>query len=509
MIKQHQMYYVPLSFVALTVLCFVLQSMTFLNGDVGSLLYDTRLFLRGGSYITDFLETNPPMIFILYAPVAMLTQWFSWDSVLVMRIYIIFLCWFSILLCAYALKRILRKEDYFLFYSCIYTFIFVYLFLPTIEFGQREHIFLMLFMPYVFTSVLVILNKKINPLILCLIGTLAGLGIGMKPYFLAPLVIIECYLMIKTRNIFSWIRIEALLCFGLLVFYLFFVYYFYPVYFKVLLPLVSHLYYVGIQESFSALFSRLSVIFNFFVLGVSLYLYKKYNFSSLFFILILALVGAIVTFIIPRAAWYYHVYPAIGISCLLIGLIVPHIISTGFKSKALTVKDIVLLYVAAFIVPLYILSIGIRMGLYVKMNSDLNDVIAYIQSTKKSPSIYCFSSNTTGDCFTLIYHTKSTYAGRYPFFWWLKGLRMLEKRYDNHMPLYLNKDKEFLVNMVAEDLNSYKPELLFINISDAKASQGEQFDFVRYFSMNQEFREAWQNYHYFKTIGVFEIYRRI
>ena len=199
MTKQYQYYYF-LSFLFLTLLGFFVQTMTFLNGDVGSLLYDARLFLKGGTYIVDFLETNPPMIFILYAPVALSTEWFSWDSVLTMRIYILFLAWFSIVLSAILLKKILKKEDHYLLYAGIYTLIFIFIFLPTIEFGQREHIFLMLFMPYIFASVLVLENKKLNPLLALVVGLLAGLGIGMKPYFLVPLVLIESYLIYKKRN---------------------------------------------------------------------------------------------------------------------------------------------------------------------------------------------------------------------------------------------------------------------------------------------------------------------
>ena len=59
----------PLLIMILAVMGYVLQSIIPLNSDVASLLFDTKLFIHGGTYVKDFFETNPPMIFLIYSPV--------------------------------------------------------------------------------------------------------------------------------------------------------------------------------------------------------------------------------------------------------------------------------------------------------------------------------------------------------------------------------------------------------------------------------------------------------
>lgn len=494
-------FYWIVGFFLFTGLAYFIQTLTFLNGDVGSLLYDTRLFLAGGSYVTDFFETNPPMIFLLYAPASLLIKWFSWSSVITMRFYIIVVAWMSITLSAFLLKKIIKKEDRVLRVALIVTLIFVYLFFPTIEFGQREHFFLILFMPYVLAAALFVEHKPIHPLLAVCLGVMAGLGIGMKPYFLAPLILLECYIIYKKRVLLGWLRIEAICCAAVLILYLIGVYYYCPSYFHIMLPLISHWYYISIQQPWSVIFSPLAVIFSLFSFGLNVVCYKKNPYSSLNIIFILVLFGNILAFAIARAGWFYHVFPAAGTACLLM---------TFFAYQlGVNVRSRLWLLVISFLAPCYIIFFGLHLGIHIKHNSSLNEVITYIQSTHPAPSIYCFSSNTTGDCFTLIYHTKSQYAGRYPFFWWLRGLRLREAAYRDGLPLALKQDKDYLVQVLIDDLNKDQPQLVLINQYDSKMAQGESFHFVDYFSDYSGFREAWGHYRFLKTIGVFEVYQRV
>jgi len=501
-IKNEKYFYLSLIFFA--VLAFLVQNLSFMNGDVGSLLYDARLFLHGGTYITDFFETNPPMIFILYSPIWFIKKIVAMNIITITRIYIIAIAIVSIGYCHYLLKKIIQPKDYRIHVLFLAALLYVFLFLPTVEFGQREHLYLMLLLPYLLAAVLyadtVVINKKIA----ISIGVMAALGIGMKPYFLAPLILVECYFIFMTRQLFGWVRPESCVLAALLVLYLIGVLYFYPTYFHIMLPLVSHLYYISIEQPWFMVFSRLPVVFSLFTMVMGFFLFKKIILYRHFIIIFqLALIGAIIAFIIPRAAWFYHVFPAVGLATLLMSLYISHAVYCDWHRKSL----VVFLVIAGFAVPLYFFYVGLHYAIFVKQKSSLNPMIAYINSLPTPPSIYCFSANTTGDCFTLIYFTQSTYKGRYPFFWWMGGLKRLEDHY-TVLPQQIRQDKNFLIDALVYDLEYGQPDLLIINRSDAKKSLGHHFDFVTYFSQNPQFRAAWQSYHYFKTIGVFDLYQR-
>lgn len=490
---------------------YFLQTHMFLNGDVGSLLYDTRLFLQGGTYIHDFLETNPPMIFIIYSPVIFLEKWTSLNIVMLMRIYIIFSAFLSIGLSNILLKKIIKPSEDIIRYLLLAGLIFVFLFLPACEFGQREHFFLMLMMPYLFAAVLCAKQQKINSGLAGLIAVMAALGIGMKPYFLAPLIFVELYLMIIKKNILSAWRLEVVIIVSLLMVYLGWIFICYPTYIYQMLPLISDLYFISIKLPWSLYFSALSISYCTFVMILCLFTFNKLKkYRELMSVLLWAFIGMLVAVTLTRASWYYHVFPALALSVLLLPLFVFLFFSNHLVTKLK--KQEWLGMVVSIMVPLYLFIFGIYFGVAVKKHSDLNKLIAEIHQQKHLPSVYCFSANTTGDCFTLVYFSKSHYGGRYPFFWWLRGLRMIEMKAQEEkkgiLSAKIQKDKIFLMNAVAEDLQKAKPDWLIINTFDEKNTLNSDFDFANYFSQNDRFRVAWSHYHYLKKVGIFDVYQR-
>lgn len=484
---------------------YLLQSLWFLNGDVGSLLYDTKLFLHGGRYITDFLETNPPMIFLIYSPVYFMQELLHWSYPTIIRLYVIGIATLSLLLVGNLCKSILNSESICKL-GLLYILLFAFLFLPISEFGQREHFFIMLCMPYVFLVAMRAYGHPVSRQLALLIGLLAALGIGMKPYFLAPFVMLEIYVMVLKRHVLAWVRCESLTAGVVLIIYFCLVLYFYPEYFSQMLPLISHLYYIGIMQPWLLFFSRLPVMYTFFIMGYSVMKHPKPSaHDKLIRIMEITLIGMVIAYVIPQAAWYYHIFPAIVVATLLLYLYLYQYFSDNFKNS-LAKKLFYFTMMLTLAIPFYFFLVGTNYSYHIKRYSDLNELANFINTKFTKPSIFCFSSNTTGDCFTLIYQTASTYGGRYPFFWWMKGLHQLESQ--GPLSAEIKEDKNFLINAIAEDLNTYKPTLVIINTHDAKMTHGEDFTFGSYFSQNKNFFEAWQHYQYFATIGVFAVYHR-
>ena len=97
--------------------------------DITSLLYDTALFLKGGTYIRDFFETNPPLIFIIYSPAIIFSQVLGFNLVTIFKLYTILIAGFSLLICAVLLKNRGYEKKYhffFIIYFAIHIFIIAF-----------------------------------------------------------------------------------------------------------------------------------------------------------------------------------------------------------------------------------------------------------------------------------------------------------------------------------------------------------------------------------------------
>lgn len=494
------------------VLAHIIHSLGALGGDVGSLLYDTKLMLSGGTYVQDFFETNPPMIFYLYTPVVLLAKLSSLSLVTLFKLYVYFLIFFSVSCCVKLLAQIfVNPIDSFIFTGLVLVLFFIQLFLPGHEFGQREHFFMILFFPYLFAAVLRFENKKISPFFAVIIGLMAGLGVGLKPYFLFPIVLIELYFMIGKRSLFAWLRVESLTCIVVLVLYLISIIIFHPQYIHTLLPLISHFYFISTKESWQMIFFRPTVIYCCLV-WACYFLFNKHPQRALITILMLALTGMMLAFIVPRSAWYYHVLPALSVSCLLAWIYSSRIIHAQLKNRKLTKIDKIIFILAGcfvFMVPLFYAVVNTEVSILEKNSDNVHSLRSYIQSLPQPQKLYCFSANTTMDCFPLVYDTQSEFAGRFPFFWWLRGVIQIEEERDkNSLPMVIDNDKQFLMNAMIDDLNQYQPTLVIINRYFEDLVLGEQFDYISYFSKNDKFRESWQHYHYVKLIGIYQLYAR-
>ncbi len=465
------------------IFAYFLQLHLLLSGDVGYLLYVANQVLAGGTYAKDFLETNPPMIFYLYTPACLLTKLTGLNIILSVRLYILFLISLSFNVCLSLIKHLIQPQDKFLYFILYSSLLFILLFLPAYHFGQREHLLLILMLPYLFASVLYLENKPISYPYAFLIGLLAGLGFALKPFFLPPLILVELYIMLYQRRFSSVFRIETFTIACVLIIYLGSILIFQPNYIHIMLPLISHLYFNGMIEPWPFIFSNPTVYFCLAVFLSYLLFSKQRNYHHLSTVFFLALIGMIAAFIIPQSAWYYHVIPALGLASLLIAFCLGREISNPFLFLAVCAVFLFIPVNQSY--KLY------KQGIYLKNEGAPTKLAAYINSLPEQHSIFCFSTRTPETCFPLVYNTHSLYSGRYPFFWWLKGL--LKKESSGEV---IEKDKQFLVSILTNDLN-HKHNLIIIS---------PEFDFITYFSKDERFRQVWQHYTYLITIDGFQLY---
>lgn len=475
-----------------------LQEKLFLNWDVSWLMHAAERLLGGGSYSDSFFETNPPLILFLYLPPVLLTQALGISPVLSFRIYIFVLAFISLWLSACLAKPLFNKQEVLLAPAFILALELVFLILPLHELGQRDHLMLVLTMPYLLAFACRLQGRSL-PLFkggAILVGLMAALGYGLKPHFLLIPTLLEWYGLWKTGHLRLALRPENLTLLALLLVYLISIILFFPDYLSFIVPFSLRHYYDGITSSWLNLLSQPILIISLLPIILVLLFHAKNKHQALSAVLWLALVGAALSYIMQRTVFYYHLVPIFSLTLLLLMLLYVDLVQEGAKSK--------LELCFAFLLGLFMFYQPLVQGLKIyhswsshKVN--LSPLIGFIQKQAPHQAIYFFSS-TTVYTFPTIDYAEAKLASRIPFMWMVSGL-VNEESSKGELSAAAEADKLTLGNMIAEDFAKEKPVLVFVDDGEPKPYiHKEGFDYLRYFSANKVFEKEWQNYVYMTTL---------
>ncbi len=126
----------------------------------------------------------------------------------------------------------------------------------------------------------------------------------------------------------------------------------------------------------------------------------------------------------------------------------------------------------------------------------LNKLAAFIDSRGGKQSIYVFSS-AIYYTYPLVFYANAVPAQRFEQLWPVMGFANPPKFANELQAQTYRKNKDYFISMVAQDFLKNKPDLVFIdNAHPGKAN----FDYVRFFSANPSFVQAWKSYRYLTTL---------
>jgi hypothetical protein len=336
-----------------------------------------------------------------------------------------------------------------------------------------------------------------------LAGVMAGAGFAIKPYFLFPLILIELYCIYRKKNIFGWVRVESLAILAILIIYLATTYYYHINYFNVILPLLDRFYFGSIIEPWWYIFSVPAVLFCLLSLFFGIIFKNHIETGTIFYILMLTTLGCVLSFIVTRTTWFYHLIPAIGFSMISFVFLLFQF-HGYFKDNSIIFASII---VFVLTVPAQNIVSNTYSQYHDRQESSYKIILALVKSQNQNRSIMCFSANTTADCFPLVNEAQARYASRYPFFWWMRGVDMHDRSKSNKIRSDLQY-KNYLINAIADDLDMAKPAFVLINVEASNIIFGEKFSYIEYFSHNQKFRHAWNNYRMLAVFGRYSVYKR-
>jgi hypothetical protein len=295
----------------------LLQSQLMMSWDNSWLLLMTKRWLAGGTYTKDFFDSDPPMILYIYSLPLLLAKLTGLNLIIVFRVFTFFLSFFSLFI-SYLLLKSIFKKDIYLRTVWILSLALIFWIVPAYEFGQRDFLIMMLLTPYLLSMIARLNNfKAVSPLMALVIGLMAGIGIGIKPYFLLIILLSEIYFIIYSKRLQNCLRVDTLTLALTLAAYVLSIYLIFPDYISTVVPFAIRLYPGGMGEpllkmtfSYYSLFCFAVVLFGWFMPVIDGYK-KIINYMSVI------LLGFVALYIYQRTFFYYHFLPAFYYSILL------------------------------------------------------------------------------------------------------------------------------------------------------------------------------------------------
>lgn len=290
-----------------------LRYITVLNADTSWLITVSEQILAGKKLYVDVAETNPPASVWLYLPIVALAHVLRVSPEAAVTVYIFAVFFFSVGLTGMILSRAdgLRRYDVFLLIPILLALFAV---MPGEVFSQREHIAVMLCLPFLAATWARANEKVLGWPFLIAAGVCGAVVAIIKPHFVLALelpVLIALLARPRWHTLFSPENVIA----GLLTaIYSAMTFMLYPEYWTVTMK-TNVLLYLPVADRWRAFTSITTPILLAAFLTSWLYCGRSFLRHPTL-ILLAAATGFCVAFVVQGKMWLYHVYPVVALVAL-------------------------------------------------------------------------------------------------------------------------------------------------------------------------------------------------
>lgn len=462
--------------VAIGALATIFYAQFWLPHDDSWYLIATRKLLEGQKLYVDIIEINPPLNFYLTAPALFLADAIGTSDTIA---YVIQTCFLAVLSCLW-MARILQNStldqtERWIFLAAGIIGVFL---LPIREFAQREHLLLILALPYFYLALLDEEAVDLSAGEKCALGLVAMFGIALKPYFLLlPAAIV---LVGPWRELFRRIFTPANmgLAAGLVV-YALFVILIHPEYFSDILIVATKVYY-AYGNTTLGVFVRIELVAA--ALTVALLNLRGGAIELIGWRIIAGSLAALLAYLLQLKGWNYHIIPFsffIALSCAWVTY-KKNIISQGYIFGGLIVLSIT------------IFTIGnqLKSGPH---RAHLPETFSrYVD--QKEQQILVYSTNVFA-AFPFINAVEGKWSSRYPAQWIIPGaFRRIETGECGRVGDCADYEHILMEARSAntQDFLRYRPELVFVDEREYKSYFGGlTFDYIDFMKADPVFADAW------------------
>jgi hypothetical protein len=463
-----------------------------LHNDVGALLHLTGRWLDGATLYRQIIDPNTLMTYLIYAPAVWLGRLLGISNIVVLEVAMLLLATGSFLVCKQLLDRLLREQSVMLRGTLMVVLAYL-VFFPIGELWQREHIMLLLVLPYLLTAALRVKGERIGRWAGMAIGVTAGIGTAIKPYYMPVWGCIEVYLLVMCGRR-SLLRVVRLVIASVVSVFWVAVLVFFPGYVDVIRMAMDtyRAYYTPYSDLLAnnATFSWLLAV----VTAILFRLPKEQ--ARVRGVFLVAATAYLAVALYAHTSWAYHFYPAlvIGRLCIFLNLVL-FAERLQFRGRSMRyLRE----WGAVVVVAGVMLVSGVR----------LLDTIIHPQSEWPLIGLlksYSGRSVAAISCsirplFPAVNYADTHLVSRFAYLWTLPGCyvdsRVPPGRPFPYHPIErMGATERYLFDGYISDLAASQPDVILIDRSKFKDGFARtSFDFLEYFSRDRRFATLVANY---------------
>lgn len=464
-----------------------------LNHDTAWYLYVAQGLLDGKELYKDFVEVNPPLAIWLTVPVPWAARLTGFDPVKVFYMLVFLLTAFT-LLAARRYAGLMSAIPAGGRGMLLVLATAILLFVPSGNFGQREQLIALLFLPWLLLRAARADGARPKSIEAAAAGIVAAMGICLKPHSVLAPICVEIVLLLRGRQWRMPFAAENLAGAASAAAYVTIVALFAPTYFTTMVQLGVHAYvpFYGGDSGWVVAMSLPAGVAIVIAAGM-IAMADAGRQRTLAAVLLAAAVGFLASYFAQAKGFPYQLMPAQIYAGLAAAAVVAMI---SASRNPLPAK-----LIAAGLTGL-VLLLSYRAQSYTYFGAPFERMIDEYRPAGRS--VFIATTNVYKG-FPLVLKRNLVWASRFPAQWlapyvaskWQGG------------PLPDDAIVTFALDAAVGDLAQFRPDVVVIDVSNEQTYvPGHHFDYVKFWAMDARFAAIWRDYELRATQDGYEIYTR-
>jgi len=473
-----------------------------LNHDVAANLDLTQRWIGGEALYSRLITTDPPLIFGLNLFPVYVDKYTDLGAIFALQLCVLLygtvVWWLTV-----GLRRQSEEgaiERHFLNVAPVLVLVGA-----GYDFGQREHLMVLGAVPYVFLATRRVQGAQDS--YRYTVAILAAVAFAIKPYFLCIPALVELYLIftlgwrLYMRDPVPWAMAAVWVIYVASIAVLF------PDYLSIMLPLIFN-YYVGGQTVWQTILEpRMGTALVLFVPLLWLGFQGKNVLSK---ILSLAATGAVVSALIQRKGWSYHIVPIELFGCVLAGTIASRWLDMRSSNHRQYSQSIA--FGLSILFALFVISSGEAPWRELGYDNadDQAELKALLIQSAPDARVLVLSPGVW-PIYPALNYAHSHQALNAINLWVLQGI--YRECLPDGRPFRefgeMGPTERTLFETVAEGFAADPPKVVVIDRIPGIPWCGHEFNLLEYFKRHPLFANTWSHYAFFAATGRLDLYKRV
>lgn len=481
-----------------------------LNHDVGWHLHMARGLLAGESLGETLIEINPPLYAYLATLPAALAGVTGLPIVGVAKLTVLLV---SLLIVVWVGNLASFDESEQRYDPPLVTFALALplLALVGIDFGQREHLMVVLSAPYLVLTARRELPGDVGRATAMAVGVVAAVGFSLKPHFVLLWLGLEGVLFLRSRSLRrTWLRPESVAVQVFLVVYAAYLVLDRPEYLRLLFdagPVYARFWAV---DRLGLLFGNRYFVFLAAVVAAAVVSRPARTRRPFIGVFLIVAPFAFIMAVGQGKGWLYHFFPALAWTTVAAVLIVADFLIAAYRSRqAVTPAR---MGTVVLVVAIGVLSAGSLVRYHRALAESRFAFLAEHQAylARHEVRSLLVLSPALPAAFPLVNYADVDWPAPVPSLWWVSALHGTDRPRDGSPPRFSHAgsiERRLRGAFVSSWLRQ-PPDVVFVDTAPVASGSSRRFPYVDYLSEEPGFAELWEEYERAEGIGRFEVFSR-